>query len=100
VSELHFHQGVLSLAGVAGILWFFAAINSQVLWRRGRRLFVGILSGLVYLELALTAFTNLSNASSAEVFGFIGCVLGCLGAARFISAETFAFGSRSGVPQR
>jgi hypothetical protein len=100
VSELHFHQSVLSLAGVAGIVWFFATFNSQILWRQGRRVLVGILSGLVYLELALSAFPNLSNASSAEIFGFIGCVLGCLGAARFMSVETLGFSSHSGTAER
>ena len=34
----------------------------------------------VFLVQALSAFPSLAGATSAELFGFCGCTLGCLGA--------------------
>jgi hypothetical protein len=82
VSELQFHHVILSAIGIAGIVWFFAIPTARKLWSQPKRIFIGLASGLVYVTQALTAFANLSNASSLELFGFVGCVLGCLGAAR------------------
>jgi hypothetical protein len=85
VAESQFHHIILSTMGVVGIIWFYAIPHSRQLWSQSRRTFVGIAGGLVYVVQALGAFTSLSNASSLELFGFIGCVLGCLGAARTMS---------------
>jgi len=85
VAELQFHHVVLSLASVAGIPWFYSAFQERHLWSRRRRIFIGIALGFVFLTQTLSAFTSLSSASSVELFGFIGCMLGCLGAVRLIS---------------
>src|SRR5258706_14445711 len=85
MAELQFHHLVLSLAGVAGIVWFYAAPQERHLWSRRGRLFIGIALGFVFLTQAVGAFASLSTASSLDLFGFIGCMLGCLGAVRLVS---------------
>jgi hypothetical protein len=85
MGELQFHHLILSALGVTGIIWFYAIPYSREAWSQPKRTFIGIGSGLVYLAQALSAFTMLSNASSLELFGFIGCVLGCLGGVRTFS---------------
>ena len=85
MSESLFHHFVLSIIGVTGILWFYATDHLPKVWSQPRRVFVGTMIGLVYLVQAMSAFDNLSNASSMEIVGFIGCILGCLGAARMMN---------------
>jgi uncharacterized membrane protein HdeD (DUF308 family) len=85
VAEQPFHHIILTMVGVAGMLWFFGALNSRNVWSWRRRVLLGILSGLIFLTQALGAFTSSSSASSLELFGFIGCTLGCLGAVRIKS---------------
>ena len=85
MGEAQFHHIIATMVGVAGVLWFFGAFNSRHVWSRPKRALLGICSGLVFLTQALGAFTALSSASSLELFGFIGCTLGCLGAARIMS---------------
>ena len=89
--ESQFHHLILSALGVTGIIWFYAIPHSRQLWSQAKRNFVGIGSGLIYVTEALSAFTSLSSASSLELFGFLGCVFGCLGAARAMgdTAATF-----------
>lgn len=95
MAESQFHHVILSTMGVVGIIWFYAIPHSRNLWSQSRRTFVGIGSGLVYVIQAFGAFTSLSNASSLELFGFVGCVLGCLGAARTMSDGPATFRSKS-----
>jgi hypothetical protein len=96
VAESQFHHLILSTMGVVGIIWFYAIPHSRQLWSQSRRTFVGIGSGLVYVVQALGAFSSLSNASALELFGFVGCVLGCLGAARAMADGPAIFsGSKS-----
>ena len=80
-----FHHIIITIAGVAGVLWFFGAFHSRPVWSWPKRTLLGMCSGLVFLTQALGAFTALSSASSLELFAFIGCTLGCLGAARIMS---------------
>jgi len=91
VSELQFHHLVLSMIGLAGILWFFGSARLGELWSSPKRAIVGIVSGLIYLAQALSAFANLANASSLELFGFLGCTLGCFGVARIMSGGAISF---------
>lgn len=85
MAEQQFHHIILTMVGVAGMLWFFGALNSRNVWSWLKRVLLGIFSGLVFLTQALGAFTGLSSASSLELFGFIGGTLGCLGAVRIMS---------------
>lgn len=88
MSGLQFHSVVLAVIGVAGILWFQGARRLPLSWSPLRRTFLGVVSGLVYLAPVLSAFANLSSASSLELFGFIGGLLGCLGAVRMLADAT------------
>jgi hypothetical protein len=100
VAESQFHHFILSTMGVAGIIWFYAIPHARHVWSQSRRSFVGIGSGLIYVTQALSAFTSLSNASSLELFGFIGCVLGCLGAARTMTDGATLPSSKPWEPKR
>jgi hypothetical protein len=87
VTELQFHHLILASMGIAGILWFHGAYRLPRSWSPIKRFLLGIGSGLGYLLPALSAFANLSSASSLELFGFVGCLLGCFGAARIMSVR-------------
>jgi len=83
-NELSFHHAVLVSIGIAGTLWFFAASFEHRVWSQRKRVFLLIGSAPIYVYQALGAFGALSQASSLELFGFIGCVLGVLGAVRLV----------------
>ena len=84
MNELQLHDVLLSMAGVAGVLWFFGAYHERLLWYKPRRAFLGTTFGFIFLVQTLSAFAHLSGASSVELFGFIGCMLGCFGAVRIM----------------
>jgi uncharacterized membrane protein HdeD (DUF308 family) len=88
MNELSFHHAILALAGVAGTLEFFGAFFERHAWSHRKRFFLLVCAGPFYLYQALNAFETLSLASSLELFGFIGCVLGCLGAVRLVCPDT------------
>jgi hypothetical protein len=92
VAELQFHHTILSVIGIVGIVWFFGALHLPEVWSRSRRLVVGIAGGAIYVVQACGASPILSSASSLELFGFIGCIVGALNAAR-IMGDT-------GIPSR
>ena len=87
-NELFFHQAVLAVAGIAGILEFFGAFFEYHPGSRRKKAFIAVCAGLFYVYFALGAFESLSNASSLELFGFFGCVLGCLGAVRLLCPDS------------
>src|ERR1700687_3123564 len=100
MTESQFNHLILSVIRVIGILWFYALPQSSQGWSQSRRPLVEIASALISAVQAVGAFTSLSNVSSLELFGFIGCVLGCLGAARTMSDGAVAFRrSRSWDPK-
>jgi hypothetical protein len=87
MTELSFHHVILAMMGVAGLLWFCASLYERHLWSKRRRLLVSLILGCIFLNETLGAFASLANASSLELFGFIGCFLGCLGAVRLACSE-------------
>ncbi len=95
MTELQFNHLILSVIGVAGILWFYAMPQSSQGWSQSRRSVVGIASGLVYVIQAASAFTSPGQRIPLQLFGFIGCVLGCLGAARTMSDGVLTLGRRA-----
>jgi hypothetical protein len=85
VNELSFHHVVLTLVGAAGLVWFGAVRHTQNPWPAARRIFVALTMAAVFFAQALEAFASLASASSLELFGFAGCMLGV------IAAFSFAF---------
>jgi len=90
--EISFHDFVLSAMGAAGVLEFYGTYRLPRQWSPRRRVFLGIVAGLTYFWQAIVAFKVLSNASSLEILGFVGCVLGCLGAVRMLGGVAAASG--------
>jgi pimeloyl-ACP methyl ester carboxylesterase len=80
MDEFGFHKVVLVGMGISGLFWFIAALRAKDSWSAARRAFVGAVSFLVYLVQSLQAFPAAGQASAAELFGFLGCCLGCAGA--------------------
>ena|SRR5450631_1006770 len=81
MAELEFHRAVLVVVGTGGLLWLFASLRSRPHWSSRRRLLVALSAATVFAVEGLSAFSTLASASAAELLGFIGCVLGILGAA-------------------
>jgi len=81
MAELEFHRAVLVVIGASGLLWLFASFQGRPGWSKRRRLLVALAMATVYVVEGSSAFPNLATASAAELFGFVGCVLGLLGAA-------------------
>ena len=84
MNEELFRHLILAVGGVAGILEFIGAFFETHPWSRRKRVLLLVCSGPYYLFVALTAFSSFSEASSLEIFGFIGATLGCLGAVRLV----------------
>jgi hypothetical protein len=87
MNELAFHHYVLVVAGVAGILEFFAVFFERHPWSRRKRVFLLLCAGPFYLYQTVNAFQSVAGASSLELFGFVGCLLGCLGAVGLVCVE-------------
>jgi hypothetical protein len=87
VSEMLFHHIILSIIGVAGFLEYYATYHLPKVWSKPKRVYLGITAGLTYLWQGMVAFNGLANASSLEILGFIGCILGCLGSVRMMCGE-------------
>ncbi len=81
MDEIQWHHFVLLVAGISGVLCFFGAGPVSQLWSKPKRVLLGIGFGGFYVSQLVSAFTNLSGASSLEVFAFIG---GSFGAARIM----------------
>jgi hypothetical protein len=88
MSEVLFRHLILAVGGVAGILEFFGAFFETHPWSRRKRIALMVCSGPWYLYLALTAFSTFSEASSLEIFAFVGATMGCLGAVRMACPDT------------
>jgi hypothetical protein len=91
VNPQSFHHLVLALVGIAGLLWFCAVQRAPYPWQPARRIFVALVMAAVFFAQASEAFTSLANASSLELFGFAGCLLGV------IAAFGFAFNGTQGA---
>jgi hypothetical protein len=85
MDEVAFGHLVLSVLGVSGVLEYYGTRRVREFWPAGKCLLVGIGAAPTYLAGALLAFTSLSGASSLQLFGFLGCVLGLLGAVRLMA---------------
>jgi hypothetical protein len=85
LDELGFQHLILCVLGVSGLLEFYGTRRARDFWSPRRCLAVGICSAPTYLAGALVAFPSLSGASSLQLFGFIGCALGLLGAVRLMA---------------
>ncbi len=85
MSEQFFEHVILTIMGVAGVLDFCGTLRLPHPWTARKGVFIGVVGALIFLWKALGAFSSLSSASSVELFGFIGCMLGILGSTRIIS---------------
>lgn len=82
MTKVQWHQIFLSLLGVGGIMEFFGTYQLSKVWSKSKRVFLGSFAGLIYVSQAVVALPALMGASSLEIFGFVGCILGSFGAAR------------------
>jgi len=90
MNETAIHQVFLCILGVAGILEYYGTRHRPAVWKKQsprKRAFLGVTAGIVYVTQSLNAFGSLSGASSLELFGFLGCVLGCLASVRMMAIE-------------
>ena len=85
MAELPFHHLILTVFGICGFLHFYGSIEGFKAFSESRRLIVGLCSAPIYIYQAIGAFPNVSIASSMELVGFIGCILGIMGSMRIIS---------------
>jgi hypothetical protein len=80
MTEVGFHTVILVAMGIVGLAWLAVAVRAEERWPTGKRIFIGSCMFFNFLLQALSAFPSVAAATSAELFGFIGCTLGCLGA--------------------
>ena len=87
MNELPFHHLILAVFGIAGLMEFASSMYEThwLLWSRRRRFVIAICFAPNYLYQALFAFQRFSDASSLELLGFCGCLLGLFAAARMFS---------------
>jgi len=86
-----FHHLMLAILGIAGILEYYGTLHLPAVWQKQsarKRVFLGVTAGIVYVTQSLNAFASLSGASSLELFGFLGCLLGCLASVRMMAIES------------
>jgi len=90
MNELPFHQVVLALFGIAGLLEFGSSVYEihWLSWSARRRIIIALCLGPNFLYQTLFAFQRLSDASSLELFGFFGCLLGLFASVRMLVMST------------
>lgn len=87
MSIVQWQHLLLAVLGISGILEYYGAQKLPVAWSKRKRVYLGAFSAIFYVTQILNAFTSLMQASALELFGFVGCFLGCLGAVRVFGSE-------------
>ena len=87
MNELPFHHLILAVFGITGLMELASSMYEThwLSWTRRRRVVIALCFAPNYLYQALFAFQRFSDASSLELLGFCGCLLGLFAAARMVS---------------
>jgi hypothetical protein len=87
MAELPFHDLILTMIGISGLLQYYGSIEGLKAVANHWRVLIGLSGIPIYVFEAIGAFPLLSNASSLQLFGFFGCILGTLGSMKIFSAH-------------